>query len=420
MRLFKTFGLAFIFSVLLCGLPLKRIPLALSAETPLADTVNKSHFSGGELHHQIRTLLSSMAQFTGEAKEPLPANLTDVIIVNQPASGNFLLSLIARPNDKLRRRAINAFVETWATMNVQQIDGYIHRAIELKIDHRERYPQRSGAVIAVEYSSVDGWGGWPSNDTSNFKTRTSSFVDGKPYGSPFSYQGSMAFMGGIYINGLSLGKHTAQLLFKYEFTHQGIEYKGSFKSKKTRFDIVKDTGRDELKAPVSTELEARVKAAFHVADTQKELISQLPPGLSFGATISDGPDGTEPQNILYDRSSGMQVTTHCPYWGIAPGLPVDMIFDVTIQDLTTGKTCMGESIEVPKNTKTLGMFEPYWPDEFANGRTGTFPIKVTLKPSRSRALTSRWITQYYPETLTFDGLKIQVNTRPLKKPENNK
>jgi hypothetical protein len=157
-----------------------------------------------------------------------------------------------------------------------------------------------------------------------------------------------------------------------------------------------------------------VKASFYTAGTEKELTSQLPPGLSFGMSLYDGPDGTTPQVTTYNKTTGVRTTLHCPYWGITPGLPVDMIFDVTIQDLTTGKLFMGDSIEVPNGAKVFGVFEPYLPAQFADGRTGTIPIKVILKPSRRRALSRNWVTQYYPGTLTFTGLSIKLVTTQTK------
>jgi|GEM_PF-5476086 len=375
--------------------------------TQPASKVNQYRYRGRELHHQIRTYLSSMRELKGAEKAPLPGVLTRIIIVNQPASGNFLLSLIARPKDKLRRRAINAFIQTWNTMNLHQIDGFIKNAIDLKVDYRETYPEKASGAMGVSYSSVDGWGGWPSNGKIGLKTKTSFYVDGKIEGKPFSYQGPMAAVGAAYTGGLKRGRHTIRVRFEYEFTYQGILCRGYKLSKKFHFKIVKDSG-DPLKSVTDTALDAKVKAAFYTAETNEALRSQLAPGLSF--EYSDGTHGMEPQSTVRNRVTGLQTTLHCPVWAINPGLPVDMIFDVTIEDMTTGKKFMGNSIRVPKNTKIWDRFEPYLPAQFAAGRTGTIPITVTLKPSRRLALSHSWVTNYYPKPLTFTGLSIALVT----------
>jgi len=365
------------------------------------------YYTGGELHHQIRAYLSSMKELHGAQKQPLPADLTKMIIVSQPKSGDFLLSIIAQPHNALRRRAINAFIQTWDTMNLHQIDGFIRRAIDLTVDHREAYPEKTSGVLTVRYSSVDGWGGWPSNSKVNLKTKTSFYVDGELKGEPFSYQGPMATTGSAYTWELKRGRHTIRVRFEYEFTYQGVLCRGYKLSKKFHFKIVKDDG-DSLKSTTDAALDAKVKAAFYTAETGAALKSQLAPGLSFNYSI--GSDGMEPQSTVHNRVTGLQTALHCPVWAINPGLPVDMIFDVTIEDMTTGKKFMGNSIRVPKNTTRFDRFEPYLPAQFAAGRTGTIPIKVILEPSRKGALSNTWVTKYYPKSLTFTGLSITLVT----------
>ena len=372
------------------------------------EATNQYRYEGEELHHQIRSYLSAMKELYGANKNPLPAKLTDIIIVNQPESGDFLLSIIAHSNNPLRRRAINAFIQTWDTMNLQQIDGYIHRAIELKVDHRKSYPEKVSANMGVGYSSVGGWGGWPTDGKMNLKTKTSVYLDGKPEGNQFSNQGPMGTMGAVYTHGLKRGKHTVRVLFEYEFTYQGVPYSGSFTSKGFHFRIVKNTHEDLLKANDSPELEALVKASFHTAETEEQLKSQLGPKVLSNYFYNK--KGMEPQSTVHNMVTGLQTALHCPYWAIAPGLPVDMIFDVTIEDLTTGKNFMGNSIRVHKNTMDLRTFEPNSPAQFANRRTGTIPIKVTLKPSQRGAWSYTWPTSYYPGTLTFTGLYITLVT----------
>jgi len=205
-------------------------PLTLAPSPRLPSSrMHKTYYSRGQLRRKIHDLLSSMADIQGGTKTPLPASLTEIIVINQPASGNILLPIIDNPSNKLRRRAINAFVQTWDTMNVRQVDAYLQRAIELQVRHRERYPQRSGAMIEMEYAMAHGWGGWPAQSKLELKTLTSHFVDNELYGQAFSYQGPMATTGWIRINDLSRGQHTAHLLLEYEFTHQGVRYQGRLK-----------------------------------------------------------------------------------------------------------------------------------------------------------------------------------------------
>lgn len=387
--------------LVLLGITLCKLPIACAAPE------TQYYYTGGELHHQIRSRLSSMKELHGSHKQPLPADLTKMIIASQPQSGDFLLSIIAQPHNALRRRAINAFIQTWDTMNLHQIDSYIRRAIDLNVDHRETYPEKTSGSMRVEYSSVDGWGGWPSDRKINLQTKTSFYVDGVLNGKPYSYSGPMATTGWVYTWGLKRGRHTVRIRFEYEFTYQGVVCRGYKLSKNFHFKIVKDTD-DSLRSATDAALDAKVKAAFYTAETGWELKSKFAPGLSFNYSI--GTDGMEPQSTVHNRVTGLQTALHCPVWAINPGLPVDMIFDVTIEDLTTGKKFMGNSIAVPKNTTRYERFEPYLPDQFAAGRTGTIPIKVMLEPSRRLALTYPWVTKYYPKPLTFTGLSITLAT----------
>lgn len=405
MRLLKLISLIFVALALQC---------ASSTQASPTKRINKYRFYGGELHHQIRTLLTPSQKLAHEGKEPLPASLTKIIIINQPQSGDFLLDLIGHPKDKLRRRAINAFIQTWDTMNLQQIDGYIHRAVELKIQNRPSYPQGTRAAVGLEYSAVDGWGGWPSKKDLKLKVQTNTFLDGKSYGEPYSDTGPVSHISPVFLHDLNRGKHLIKLVGGYEFTYQDITYHGQLKSQRQHFRIVKDTGTDELKAPLNSELEAKVRASFYVGNTPHQIKMQLPPSATYPFSLDDEP---EQKSTMWNIKTKKQSSAYCPFWAIIPGVPVDMLFDVKIQDVSTGKIYDAAPIIVRKGTKTMGYFDPEDLLNFANGRTGTIPIKVTLTPSRARALTRTWATQYYPKKLTFDGLQIKVTSENWKPPK---
>ncbi|MDQ3813179.1 MAG: hypothetical protein M3347_04410 [Armatimonadota bacterium] len=417
MKLPKITGLAFIVSIVLCGLLPNGVSQAESqsgAGQIRSSAASPIYRSRGQLHRKIRALLASMADTQGDTKVSLPVSLTEIIVINQPVSGNFLLSLIAHPQDKLHRRAVNAFVQSWDTMNVQQVDTYFQRAIELEVNHRERYPQRSGAAIEMGYAVAYGWGGWPAQSQLELKTLTHHFVDDKPYAHATSYKGPMATTGWIHINDLSRGKHTAHLLLEYEFTHQGVRYQGRLKSKKFGFYVVDARTPDDLMAPPSRELEATARAAFHVAETWGGLESQLPSGVSFGSSF--GLRSWEPQ-MSGRAASGEVYELHVPFWGVAPELPVDLFFDVEIHDLSTGKVFEGDPVEVRRGEKRVGYFAPDSRGDFAVGRSGFVPVKIVLKPSRARALSRTWTTRYYPGILIFEGLRAKVGDEPTGPPE---
>src|SRR5262249_40447135 len=87
---------------------------------------------------------------------------------------------------------------------------------------------------------------------------------------------------------------------------------------------------------------------------------------------------------------------HVPLWRVDAPLPVDLCFEVTFEDLGTGKTYRGDPLIFLKGKTThLGYLTLRDVHAFSKDRTGFVTVRVHLKPSRALALTVPEVTHYY-------------------------
>src|SRR5262249_33773476 len=157
----------------------------------------------------IRASLAAMPEDKDGPRKPIPEGLKRVIAGHQPKSGDYLLALIADPKSELRRRAVKAFTHTWDSMSAAQLRAYLPHVLALEAQPRARYPQGVDAAVGMLYHFADDWAGLPADGIPfHFVTRTTHFLDGKPYGKPFAYQGPVATTGWIRTKDLALGKHS--------------------------------------------------------------------------------------------------------------------------------------------------------------------------------------------------------------------
>src|SRR5262249_23181365 len=142
-------------------------------------------------------------------------------------------------------------------------DAYIRQRVKLKTTHRPKFPAKVGAMISFEAQLRDGWASWP-NSSPNFQftTRTTRYLDGKPYDKPFNYRSPFATVGWYRVGELAEGKHTIHAVMEYEFTQNGQKRTGTIRSSDSTFEVVSADSPDELIAPRSIDVANLVRAAF--------------------------------------------------------------------------------------------------------------------------------------------------------------
>ena len=94
-------------------------------------------------------------------------------------------------------------------------------------------------------------------------------------------------------------------------------------------------------------------------------------------------------------------------WAVADPLPVDLCFEVTVEEQKIGKVWPCEPL-VLRGIRGRGYIVPGDAQAFARGRTGDVAVKVVLQASRKAAFTSTTVTHYYPGSVTSDVLTIKV------------
>jgi hypothetical protein len=351
----------------------------------------------------IRAGLAALPAIKDEERPALPDGLEQVIRRHQPQSGDFLLSLVAEPQEKLHRPAIVAFVHTWDSMSADQIHAYLRQTLLLKAQHRACYPQGIDAAVRMFHHPRYGYGSWPPGDTFRFTTHTSHFLDGKPYGRSYTSYQPIATTGWIWTKDLSLGKHTCALDVEYEFLHRGGKYTGRLRSPDFSFTMVAADTPDDLIAPANQDTDRMVHDFLLFADRELD-VNQ--PGCLVGLPPRQPPE-RRPQ-ITWDGPGGKRCGLAPIFWRVAMPLPADLCFEVTLQDQKTGKVYPCEPLVLRRWTARWGYFGPLDAVEFARGRTGDVPVKVVLKPSRKTALTSTEITGYYSGSITSEVHAMKV------------
>jgi len=265
-------------------------------------------------------------------------------------------------------------------------------------------------MISVEAQLRDGWTGWPNPAPTAFlfRTRTTRYLDGKPYDKPFDYQYPFATVGWYRVGDLAEGKHTIHAVMDYEFTQSGQKRKGQIRSKDSTFEVVSAGAPDDLVATRSKELSKAVREGLVVLSHKEPLV---------GTGLPGRPDPWTPQ-VSWATDKGEWAGVHCPVWEVRVPLDVDLCFDVEIRDTKTGTVYPADPIVVYRRVTTMGYVMPRDPRAFAKERVGFAPVTVILKPSRALALSEPKVTGYFAEEIVSGELKMKVipTIEPVKGP----
>jgi hypothetical protein len=392
--------------------------LTKGADPETADRIAKVRFALVGYKDAIRRLLADIRDEheLDSVRVPVSDELRGLVAAHQPGSGDFLLSILAESKHKLHRQTLSAFVATWDVATPDQIDAYIHQAVTLNATHRPKFPAKVAAMISCEAQLRDGWTGWPNPAPTAFlfRTRTTRYLDGKPYDKPFDYQYPFATVGWYRVGELAEGKHTIHAALEYEFTQNGRKRRGQIRSNDSTFEVVSADTPDDLVAPRSKELSKAVRESL-VVQSHKE------PAVMTGGIVSSGGITTDylwtPQ-VSWRNDKGDWTGVHCPVWEVRVPLDVDLCFDVAIRDTKTGTAYPADPIVVQRRVTTMGYVIPRDPRAFAKDRVGFAPVTVTLKPSRALALSEPKVTGYFAEEITSGELKMKVipKIEPVKGP----
>lgn len=348
----------------------------------------------------IRDSLAALPDVPPGSRPPIPDTLRQLILTYQPKSGDLLLSIIADVNEKLNRRAANVLVHTWNSMTPAQFERYFQHTMEPRAKPRKQYPQGVDALIEMGY----GWGGWPHDKSFELQTVTNHFLDGKPYGKPFAYQGPGACTGWVRTKDLTVGKHTLRLATEYKYVRENKTYSGRAESKPYEFEMVSADTPDDLVAPHDPKIDQLVRNSLQFSETRplpRHVIER-------GFPLDPRRDPWEPQ-ITWRSGTGESGSLHMPLWKLTRQLPVDLCFAVEIHIEQTGEVYEGYPLVVLAGREARGYFSPRESvSGFAKGQDGLIPLKIVLKPSRATALTNTKVTQYYPGTITSKVLRAKA------------
>ncbi len=166
---------------------------------------------------------------------------------------------------------MRTFVSTWDIATPDQIDKYIQQSVTLKTTHRPKFPAKVGAMISFEANIREDWTGWPAingNKKFSFRSRTTRYLDGKPYEKPFNYPYPFATVGWYKLGELAEGKHTIHAVMEYEFTQNGQKRNGKIRSNESTFEIMSADAPDELIAPKSDRLTKQIQKNFAVRESE--------------------------------------------------------------------------------------------------------------------------------------------------------
>jgi hypothetical protein len=379
--------------------------LAKSADAESVDRIARVRYNLVGYKDDIRRLLALVDEGKDRAPVPISDELRGLIAEHQPGSGNLLLEFLADPKHKLHRKAVGTFMAIWDAATPDQIDAYIQKTVILKTTHRAKFPAKVGAMISFEAQPLDGWAGWPLRDskTFTFNTRTTRYLDGKPYDKPFEYRYPFATVGWIRVGELAEGKHTIHAVMEYEITQNGQKRKGEIRSKDSTFEVVSANTPDDLVAPKSDAQAARVKAALVIRET---VFSRAEP--RFGGRIVLNEDTAEaPPQVSWNVPGG-RAGLVCLMWELKEPLDFDLCFEVTLKDNKTGTVYPADPIVVPRGGRHGGYIYPREPQRFAKERDGLRGVTVDLRPSRGLALTDPRISKYFPDSITKGELLMRV------------
>lgn len=368
-------------------------------------------------------MMAVMQLHDDETRPDVAIGLVDTVRRNQPRSGDFLVELIEKSDPATRRRAIGAFVAAWDVTTPAQMERYLRASVRTKIKLRPRYPQGVGAFIGMYYHLSEGWVCLPADHRERpkgkeleIKTTTIHYLDGKVYGTPFVYPhvSSGASTGCIHVGKLAKGKHAVRFTTEYTLKHQGQRVAVTVASEPHTFEVVSADAPDDLAAEPDVALDDLVKRSLRIRD-------QLAPEGRGRLIIRTGDfanhSGPRPQvTWMRGTESG---SLSLPVWELREALPVDLCFEVSIQETGSGKLHRGDPLVILAGKGGKGFNGYFVPNDcrgFAAGREGNVEVKIILKASRARALTETEVKRYYTGTITSEPVQIRVKDTSSPRP----
>jgi RNA polymerase sigma factor (sigma-70 family) len=337
-----------------------------------------------------------------EADHPVPDDIQGIVADHQPRSGQLLLSLARDLKHKLNWPAVNLFVHTWNSHAPEQAAAYLQNQFRLRSSFRPQYPAGIRAGLEMGYDLQYGWGSWPRPRTLAWQSRTTHYLDGRPYGKPFAYNvPGGATTGWIWTDKLARGKHTFHFVVEYTMEQGGKKLHGQVRSQDYTFEIIAADTANDLIAGQDPATDRLVRHALKILE--HEPVEQ-PPEFDFNGRFNRGPrpDPWAPQITWKDGG------LHVPIWKVNEPLPVDLCFAVEFEDLATGKKFQGYPLILVKGkTRSPGYLTLRDVHAFARDRTGFVKVRVRLTPSRALALTLPEITRYFPGEISQE-LRVRI------------
>lgn len=379
--------------------------LAKGADAETVDRIVKLRYNLVGYKDDIRRLLALVDEGKDRAPVPISNELRGLIVEHQPGSGNVLLEYLADPKHKLHRKAVGTFMAIWDVATPDQVDAYMQKTVTLKTTHRAKFPAKVGAMISFEAQPLDGWTGWPVQPPKGFtfNTRTTRYLDGRPYDKPFEYRYPFATVGWYRVGELAEGKHTIHAVMEYEFTQNGQKRNGEIRSKDSTFEVVSANTPDDLIVTMSEARAAQVKAALVIRET---VFNRAEPRFGQRIVLDEDTAGAPPQ-VSWDVPGG-RAGLVCLMWELKEPLDVDLCFDVTLKDNKTETVYPADPIVVRRGDRHGGYIYPREPQRFAKERDGLRGVTVHLKPSRGLALTDPRISKYFPDPIVRGELLMKV------------
>ena len=392
------------------------------AALPILDRLEP--FADPEVEHRVRAVRRAVGGPVEELREALaiyarlnpnherefdPATLK-LVGDHQPATGDFLLALIADPKQPLRRTALKTLVGAWNAMTPGQVRTHIEKSVQFVVHQRSAYPRGVDAQLGMGNNTRDGWNGVPRPDLLKMSTVTVHTLDGKPYGEPFAYAALGCTTGWIKTKDLALGRHAVSAAVKFEFAHAGKTVAGSVQSPQYTFEMLPANTPDDLAAPGDAAVEKMIRA-FKFSETAEpaEAPNQLRQNFRGQGGIPVAVDWWRPQTTWVGKD-GKPNGLHLPCWKQDKALPVDLAFAVSVRIVASGEEFPAGTLVSIKGEADYSAWNFYLKDVVAvtKGLSGFVPVKIVLKPSRAAALTNLRVTKYFTGEVVSEPLRMKV------------
>ena len=357
-------------------------------ETRPADGDSSYRGEAGGAADEVRSILSGLEAGPFDGEFELTDSARERLIHLLPGAADVLFAIVVADEEDFltRRRAGGVLLRLWGELSRESIESFLDTHARAYVHARPQYPQGIVAYVGTGYHFPGGAGLWRRGRGLTIHTVTRQTLDGQPTREPFHYDGPSASAGGIAIEDLSRGRHTAHVSTEYEIAYQGRVIKGKVESGPVTFEVGPSSSPDLLAAPPDPELERQVRDSLGITEVNEQ---------TRYASRFHVLDPWEPQTYWREHDGHEEVGLHVPLWQLTEPLPVDLSLDVEFHVEHTGEVLRGDPLVVLKNRKQGGHFYPNDTRAFTAGREGFVPLRIVLKPSRAQALSTLEVTQYY-------------------------